>query len=56
MLSMNKIAKLILVIMVVMLFMSLVVSLFGSGGNSGGIYVPEQPDLNIDLDYSNIIL
>jgi len=56
MLSMNKIAKLILVVMIVMLFMSLVVSLFGSGGNSGGIYVPEKPDLNIDLDQYSIIL
>ncbi len=54
MLSMNKIAKIVLVIMVVMLFMSLVVSLFG--GNSGGIYVPEKPDLNIDLDQYSIIL
>ena len=45
MLSMNKIAKIVVVILIAMLFMSLIINLFG--GLPGTTYVPDNPsDIN----------
>ena len=52
--KMNKVAKMIIVVMVAILFMGLFVSLFS--GSSGTI-VPEVPDVNkITLSDNQIIL
>ena len=56
MLSMNKIANIVVVILIAMMFMSLLINIFG--GSSGNIFVPENPsNINqITLNESSLIL